>query len=323
MDLSWTNSTESSSSCPKCFYGNKCQFTTSFFSLTSLDTSIDFINHLTSFFLLSFYLFGTVGNFLTFRTFCQSVTREMGTGIYRLWLSIVAQLCLTFVLLHFMLQKHRRWTTFNCNVFEYLEKVLHSLYDSLVACTTIERTVMVYQGLSFSKLDSRRVSKFVVLILTIYHFVSILYEPFYRQNVDSTCSFDYSDHSFQNYQITTNLLHFILPYAMNIFLPLIWLTILTKNKSRLKPNESIRSNLFRAIKSYKFTLISVFLIVLFNTPRFISMFVLKCVENSLENHFYSISFFLSFVPMFFNVFLFVFPSPKYRPELIRLVQRHS
>jgi hypothetical protein len=258
-------------------------------------------------------------NFLAIGTFCQPKTREIGNGIYRLWISIIGQIGLIVLVSHILLEKTNH-EIINCYILEYLGKVLHALYDSLTACTSLERTVVIYQGISFNKLDSRRMAKLIIPILIIYHFISILYQPFYHQIIFSFnrywCIFQISNSLLRNYQSTINILHFILPYLINLILPIIWILTLTKSKLALHKNTSIWNNLKKVLSDYKHTIIANYILVLFNTPRFISIFYLTCIQYSWQN----IAYLLSLIPFLINLFIFVLPSPKYRPELFNFIQ---
>lgn len=311
-------------SCPKCFYGPHCQFTTHYFTLTSLDTYLCSMGSLSLIFLMILFIFGSVMNLLTIGTFSRAVTREMGTGIYRLWLGIIGQTCLTIVLLDLTLKKHQQWIGLTCYVFEYLRKFLHSLYDSLTACTSLERTIVISHGIAFNKAGSRRVAKVVIPILICYHSLMILYEPFYRQlksvNGREWCTLKFSHHFWENHYSLMNLLHVFTPYLINLISPITWLITLTQQKSRLNTNLSRWTHSLKVMWSYKFTFISCLSLVLLNTPRLISTWFFTCIQSVGEHDFYIISYFLSLMPMVCNLVLFVLPSPKYRPELFRLIR---
>ncbi len=208
---------------------------------------------------------------------------------------------------------------------EYLRKVLHALYDSLTACTILERTMVIYQGISFNKVSSRRVAKLLIPILILYHFVSIFHEPFYRKIIYSLnrswCILKFTNHALLNYVSATNLFHFILPYLINLILPVVWILTLTKNKSTLHKSTSIWINLKKVLSTYKHTIITNYILVLLNTPRFIFTFYLTCIKLQWQNTAYSIAYFLSLIPLMTNLLIFVLPSPKYRPEFLDFIQR--
>jgi hypothetical protein len=310
------------SNCSSCSYGPLCQFTTAYYGITSFQEVLCSIEYTSISTIIGVFLLGSLLNLFAIGTFCQLKARELGNGIYRLWISIIGQIGLIVIVSHILLEKTNH-EIINCYLLEYLRKVLHALYDSLTACTSLERTIVIYQGISFNKLDSRRVAKLIIPILILYHFVSVLYEPFYRQIIHSFnrywCILKISNHSL-NYESTINIFHFILPYSINLILPIIWILTLTKNKSTLHKNTSTWSNLKKVLSDYKHTIITNYILVLLNTPRFISIFYLTCIQLKWQNTVYNISYLLSLIPLLTNIFIFVLPSPKYRPELFNFIQ---
>ena len=255
-----------SNHCSSCSYGPLCQFTTIYYGITSLQTLFCSIECIPMYVIILIFCLGSLWNLCAIGTFCQANTREMGSGIYRLWISIIGQFGLTVVISHLFLERnHSR--IINCFIFEYLRKVLHALYDSLTACTTLERTIVIYQGISFNKIGSRRVAKLIIPILILYHFVSIVHEPFYRQVIYSFnrywCILKFPYHSLLNFEIATNIFHFILPYFINLIFPIIWVITLTKNKLMLNKNTSIWINLKKVLSTYKHAIIACYILVLF------------------------------------------------------------
>ncbi|CAF1102858.1 unnamed protein product [Rotaria sp. Silwood1] len=313
-----------SSHCSSCFYGPVCQFSTTYYGIISLQTLLCSFEYIPTGILISIFLFSSICNLFSIGTFCQSNAREMGSGIYRLWISIIGQCGLTIIVIHILMEKNNSGII-GCFILEYLRKALHASYDSLTACTTLERTMVIYQGLAFNKIHSRRLAKLIIPILIIYHFLNIFYEPFYRQLIYSLnrywCILKFSNHSIIIYQSVTNICHFILPYFINLILPIIWVLALTKKKLILNKNLSIWINLKNILFTYKYTIISCYILVLLNTPRLIFTFYLTCIKLQWQNTVYIIAYFLSLVPLMTNLFIFVLPSPKYRPEFFSLVQR--
>ncbi|CAF1239023.1 unnamed protein product [Adineta ricciae] len=308
-------------SCLNCFYGPKCQFTTAYYGITSLQILFCSIESVSKSLVLSIFVVGSVCNLFSIVTFCQPNTREMGSGIYRLWISIVGQIGLVIVVSHLLLADNKK---IGCVLLEYLRKAVHAAYDSLTACTTLERTMVIYQGITFNKIGSRRIAKLVIPILIVYHFSTILYEPFIREMKKSSnrswCILDLHTHSLLNYESVRNMLHFTIPYVINFVSPIIWILTLTKQKVTLYQNATVWANFKNVLHTYKHTIISCYILVLFNTPRFIFTFSLTCIKFQWQNTAYITAYFLSLVPLMGNLFIFVIPSPKYRPVFLGLLQ---
>lgn len=311
------------SDCSSCSYGPLCQFTTTYYGITSFQTVLCSIEHIPVSLLIGIFLLASISNLLAMGTMSRPKPVERGGGIYRLWISIIGQIGLTVIVSQIFLEKFN-YETINCYLLEYLRKALHALYDSLTACIVLDRAMIIYQGIAFSKIGSCRVAKIVIPILTIYHLMSIIYEPFYRHIATSFnrdwCVLKFPHHAFSFYYKMSNLLHFILPYAINFIFPFFWIFMLTKHKSTLHTNHSNWMNLKKVLFTYRYNIITTYTLVLLNTPRLISMFSLTCIEQSSQNTVYILAYFCSFIPLLANLFIFILPSPTYRPEFVEFIQ---
>jgi hypothetical protein len=311
--------------CSSCSYGPLCQFTTAYYGITSFQTLFCSIEYISISLIISILLLGSLLNSLAIGTYRQPKAREMVGVYYRLWIAIIGQIGLIIVVSHILFEKTKN-EKIGCYILEYIRKGLHASYDSLTACTTLERTMLIYQGISFNKIGSRRISKLVIPILILYHFISILPELFYRQlNYSSNrywCILKFpADSLILRYESLINIFHFILPYFINLILPIFWILTLTKSKSILYKNNSTWINLNKVLFAQKHTLIPCYTLVLFNTPRFIFTFYLTCIKQQWQNTAYIIAYCLSLVPFMINLLIFILPSPKYRPEFFGFIHR--
>ncbi|CAF0854927.1 unnamed protein product [Adineta ricciae] len=109
-----------------CSYRSICQYSTvsSYQIFLCLIGSIPFNIH------LCVYLLGTLLNLLFFGTFCQANVREMGSGIYRLWISLIGQLNLTIIICHVFFEMTQQHIESSCIFSEYFQIVLPSLVES-------------------------------------------------------------------------------------------------------------------------------------------------------------------------------------------------
>lgn len=313
------------SSCPSCFYGPFCQFTTAYYSITSLQTFLCSFKYFPIHIIISILFLGSLLNLLAIGTYFQPKAHELIGIYYRLWIAIIGQIGLIIVISHVVFEKTNH-VKISCYITEYIRKALHALYDSLTACTTLERTMLIFQGLSFSKLRNRRLSKLVILILILYHFISILPEQFYRQlnysSDHSWCTLKFPNHSFiLKYMSIINILQFILPYLINLIFPIVWIITLTKKKLLLNQNKTIWFNLKNVLLRQQHTIITCYLLILFNTPRFIATFSLTCIKQQWQNTAYTFAYFLSLIPLMISLLIFILPSPKYRPEFLGFIHR--
>ncbi|CAF1342030.1 unnamed protein product [Adineta ricciae] len=323
IDYSW-NSTEH---CPPCFYGSICQLTTFYYSISLesfLYTSFSTVGVLIV--LIFVFALGTVCNFLSIMTFAQATARETGSGIYRLWISIIGQVTLVIITIRLLMiirKKASRWI--DCFVVDYSISALVPLFYSLTVCLAIERIVVAYKHLLFDKQQSRRAAKKLISILMIYHFGLALYKPIHRQlRVESNrieCSYYFQTQSQINFERLINILHLILPILVNFFAPLILIVILIEHKRSLKPTTTFLSRFVDVIRTYKHNLISPLLLVTLTLPHLLITLHFHCISQSKQIIIYLFTYILSLIPFVSTLFIFVFLSPKYREEFSKLYQR--
>lgn len=311
------------SDCSSCSYGPFCQFTTAYYGITSFQTILCSMKNISLMLVSGIYILASLSNLLAIGTMFRPKLLRRGAGIYRLWLFIIGQIGLTVLVSQIFLQKFHS-EILNCYVLEYLQKALHASYHSLTACIILDRTMMIYKGIAFIKIGSCRVAKLTIPILTIYHLISIIYEPFCRHISPSFdrnwCVLTFPHHAFSYYYRISNLLHFILPYAINLIFPFFWILMLTKQKSTLHTNNSKWMNLKKVLFTYRYNIITTYLLVLLNTPRLITMLSLTCIERISQNTVYILAYFSSFIPLFTNLFIFVLLSPIYRSQFLEFLQ---
>jgi hypothetical protein len=323
----WT----STSQCSPCFYGTSCQFTTSYYSI-SLDAL--FYTFLQSRQVVAgiivIFLIATICNILSIITFCQKDSREMGNGIYRLWIAIVGQLGTIVVAIRLLLifvKKSIEIT--NSFYLDYLISVLPALQYSLTGCVAIERTVVAYQSLSFDKYRSRYAAKIVIPALVVYHFLIALHELFQCHLVSSDlqfanrswCSLYLNTRFLSTYKRTTNAVHLVLPFTLNLFAPIIMFIALTRHKATLKRNATTWSNFKDVLCTYKHNIINPSILFALMTPRLILTFHLNCITQSWQNTAYLVAYLISLVPLMTSLFIFVIPSPNFREEFLTMLQR--
>lgn len=211
----------------------------------------------------------------------------MGNGIYRLWIVIIGQFGTMILGAHplHIFAPHGS-SIINCFGLEYLISVLSAIYYSLTTCVAIEQAVVAYQHLRFVKNQSRHVAKIVIPTLIFYHFLVAFHEPFHHQLLSDIYFPDrrwYALHRHTGFlsicEKITNIVHFILPYTLNLFTPLIMLSILTKHNAGLGRNTTIWRRFKSVLYTYKNNLITPYLLVLLTTPCLILTFYLTCITQ--------------------------------------------
>ena len=316
--------------CSSCFYGSSCQFTTSYYSISLEAALLVGLQPKRIFaFIVVTSLISTLGNILSMATFCQRTAREMGSGIYRLWITIVAQLgTMAFAMRLFLISNQLSTRKIECLGLDYLISVLPCLYYSLTACLAVERVFIAYYNLTFSKERSRHVAKVITSLLIVYHFLIALHKPFHRRLLPDShvahrawCFLHFNTRFSSTFEIVTNMIHLSLPIIVNLFGTIVMLVILVNHKVALKQNASVWSDLREVIYTYRHNIISSCILVVLATPHLVMVSCLSCATRLWENTIYLVFYFVYLVPLMTSFFIFVLLSAKYRGELGRVYQR--
>ncbi|CAF1371545.1 unnamed protein product [Adineta ricciae] len=151
--------------CQKCYHGKLCQYSTSDYSL-SLDVLLSeglnlplntpmfeqtILIQICFYIIILFVFLGLIFNLLTFVTFCQADTRETGSGIYLLILSIINQFDLVLLLIRYFFLVRLETKLYFCKLFEYLAKFSPAISDWLSTFVTIDRAYSLYLAPKFDK----------------------------------------------------------------------------------------------------------------------------------------------------------------------------
>jgi hypothetical protein len=230
--------------CSGCTYGSLCQLTTSQYML-SLDVILgqdirQSIPLIKQSFLIKIVLtvivlmlsFGAISNILSLMTFKQPKVQEYGCGIYLFCLCLVGQTGLSilagrfFYLLGTQLYNvdNRLATHWSCISLEYFLNVCSMLFDWLLVCVAVERTVTIYKGTSFNKSDSVWWSKCIVIFLTFIIICSSWHELFIHELIDDPratsrhtwCVITFPWIWLKYYRLIINLINLIFPGLINL-----------------------------------------------------------------------------------------------------------
>jgi hypothetical protein len=104
---------------------------------------------------------------------------------------------------------------------DFFLHVLLSASDWLNACMAMERVVAIIKGLYFDLTKSKRVSKYVIIVVILLIIVSMLPDPFHRKFVNdledgNTWYVISYSHSFALFNSIVLVFHFLIPFIINI-----------------------------------------------------------------------------------------------------------
>lgn len=314
--------------CPKCYYGDLCQFTTLEYMI-----SIDALEMNTVLFMISclVFVFGTGMNCLSIAVFLRPKSCKTGCGLYLRTLSFVGQIGLTgfFFKLTYLYWKWSNYLTL-CIGLEFLLTVAPWIYDWLTVCVTIERAISCAKGMSFNQRFSKHIAKRLIGLIISINVLMNFHESFYRRlildprsNQQSWCVVDYPKNLswLISLRKIINIFHITMPFLINFIstLILLWYTIARKqildNFKDGMQKKSFAALFLHEIQLIKHCFISPCLLLLFALPRLIFVFTFSCIEHAWQENIYLISYFISILSMTVTLFIFILPSTVFCNEL--------
>lgn len=315
--------------CSSCYYGSFCQFTTSHYAImleTVMDMSVAREKIIGG--IIAVFLLGLACNMLSVITFFKAA-HGRGNRIYRLWISVVGLLGTIVLALRLLLLFTRQTSgIMGCFILDYLVSALTDLYYSLTACVFIEQAVVACRHPHFDNESSRHTATLIIPVLTVYHLVVGLYKPIHRQLLADPyaptrlwCSFLLRTGAPGDFERTINVLHLVLPLALNLLSPIAMLVVITRDKIVTCENTRMRSIIRQVLNTYHRNVVVPYILVACTLPYVLVTFSLNCVTQSWQNSVYLAAYFVYLTPLLGSFFIFVLTSPTFSDELYRMWQR--
>jgi hypothetical protein len=331
--------------CPPCFYGTRCQLSTSGFGL-SLDAILGYhiisnvsIIHQPSIIKFSvtltilFMVAGLINGVLCMITFKNKTVREVGCGLYLLCSSIISLLTMImfglkfwiFLLVQQTIISNQSFIYVQCMSFDFVLRVCLTMDQWLHACVTTERAAAAIKDVLFNTKKSKQAAKFIIVILLIVVIGTCIHDPFYRrlfneENVNDDdqkriwCIVTYSS-SLQVYNYVIYCFHFFGPFIINMISAFIYIIVRSRKISNRFTGRSYEEILREQFQQNKYLLIAPVVLIIFALPRLIIIFVSKCLKSMDSSWFFIVGYFISFIPPMINFIVFILPSKPYRKEL--------
>lgn len=280
------------------------------------------------------FVAGLINSALAFLTFHNKEARRVGSGIYLLASSITSSLTMCMFTVKFwffvLTQTNKSIPEFvllgGCMVIEPAMKLALYLDAWLNACVAIERTIAVFRGVNFDQKQSRRVARWIILVLPCLVLGSIIHEPLYRQLFSDRqmqsvwCVPRYSG-TVQSYNTIILFFHFIGPSAANLFSALFIIFGTVRQRSLTNDQQSYTAQLRRQLREHKQLLISPLVLVLLSLPRLIISLLSGCIDVSSHSWLYLSGYFISFIPSVLVFAVFVIPSGLYKKQFRESLKR--
>ena len=328
--------TSSSCFCRECYFGNQCQLTSIGFGL-SLDhilgyniwPNIDFLQQpkivrISTGVTIVMFLFAIINTILSIITFQTKKSLDVGCGIYLLISSITSILTMTMFTLKFFLLifsqmsiiKNYSFLYINCIMMDITLKSFLAIGDWLNACVAVERTITIYTEVKFNKKKSKIYAKWIIIGIYLFTFISYIHDPIHRKLLEDNeeerkwCVVNYSS-SIEIYAIFINIIHFFLPFGINIISFIIMIILLARKKSEINQRQTYKTHLWIQFQQHKHRLFSSIILIIIAMPRLIISFLSECMKSARNSNLYLIGYFMSFIPPLLIFILFVLPSEFY------------
>ena len=274
-----------------------------------------------------FFVAGLINSGLSLLTFQNRETRQVGTGIYLLTSSVTSFLTISMFTINFWFfvltrtnpSVSRSILHGGCVIIEPALKLVLYLDNWLNACVAVERAIAVSRGVKFDKQRSKRIARWILLVLPFTLVASIIHEPLHRQLFDDRemqsvwCVTRYSS-SLQHYNTIILFFHFLGPFAANLFSALFIIFGTVRRRSRIQVGHSYIEQLRQQLSEHKQLLISPMVLVLLSLPRLIISLISGCVDVSRHAWLYLLGYFISFIPSVMIFVVFVLPSGLYKRQ---------
>ncbi|CAF0831673.1 unnamed protein product [Adineta ricciae] len=329
--------------CRSCYFGTRCQHSTSEFGL-SLDAilayriipNVDLIDQTTvvkiSFSLtILFFIFGIINGMLSLITFKSKNVREVGCGIYLFGSSITTILTMFmfaskyFIYLSTQMSSlsNESFLKIQCYLLDFLLRICLNMDQWINACVALERAVTVIQGAQFNRKKSKTLAKKIIFILLIFNILTSIHDPIYRkltveENENNEhkriwCVVSYSS-NLQIYNRIINTLHFFIPFLINFISSIILITKKSRQQSNLHENQPYSDELRKQLREHRRLLIAPVVLFLLALPRLILSYVSQCMNSARDSSIFISGYFISFIPPMITFTIFVIPSEFYRKE---------
>ncbi|CAF1587915.1 unnamed protein product, partial [Adineta steineri] len=266
--------------CRSCYYGDRCQFSTSEFGL-SLDAILAYhiipnvnIIHQTFIVKLSlsitilFIFIGVINDILSFITFKNKKVREMSCGIYLFGSSITTLLTMIlFGLKYFIylssqmsILSNQSFFKIQCHSLDFLLQICLNMNQWFNACVALERAITVIQGIQFNKKKNKKLAKKMLIILFFFIILTSIHDPIYRRLFEEEendndemkriwCIVTYPS-NLQIYNRILNTFHFFVPFLINFISSIILITKTSDQQSHLHQNRSYQDMLWEKIREH-------------------------------------------------------------------------
>ena len=331
--------------CPECFYGSECQFTSKG-SVISLDVilgysilpDVPFIRQsilvkVSTALTTCMLIVGLINGIFSAMTFRARKLREVGCGHYLLASSVISLLIVVIVTFKFVvflfaqmsIIKNHTFLYINCISIDFISRSLLAMSDWLNASVSIERAFTTVKGVSFNKTKSCQIARFVIFIIIVFVFGSLVHDPIHRQLVEDDriwCIIQYPTLQLEFFSSSIDIFHFILPFTTQIVSALVIILSAARLRASAQKQQSYRQHFREQWHYHKHLIFSSLVLILLAIPRLVLSSLSGCMESQRQPEFFLAGYFISIVPSLLTFVIYVLPSKTYKDTFDTMVKQY-
>ena len=272
-------------------------------------------------------------------TFKNKITRESGCGIYLFCSSILVFLIMIVFLLKFSIVllsqmgqiQNQLFLSIQCHSIDFLLRSLLTMDQWLTTFVAVERASTIIKRTNFNKNKAKFFAKWITGGRILVSIITNIHDPIYRSlfeennNEDDQkrfwCIINYSP-IVKILSLIINILHFILPFIINIISALIIIFISTKQQAVIKKKKKYQEILKEQIEQHRNLLIGPCVSIILAIPRLIISLISGCIKSDRDSWLSLFGYFISLIPPLLTFILFVLPSTTYRKAFGQVISRY-
>ncbi|CAF1504357.1 unnamed protein product [Adineta ricciae] len=291
------------------------------------------------------FVAGLINSVLSFLTFKSKDAQQVGCGLYLLASSITSLLTIIMFIIKFwfLVITRRNVSIINpavfqggCKSIETLLKLFLYFDNWLNACVAVERAFHVYIGINVDKKKSRRIARWIILILPFCILGTLVHEPIFRKsfqypleinknksnqtytNITNEVTTDQPvqciteyPRSIQNYNTIILFFHLVVPFIANLFSALFIIFGAARQRSKIHKSRKYKDLVREQFHEHKQLIISPIILLILSSPRLIIALLPGCIKITQHLWIYLLAYFISFIPSVLIFMIFVYPSEMY------------
>ncbi|CAF2836494.1 unnamed protein product [Rotaria sp. Silwood2] len=309
--------------CLTCFYGKRCEFSSSGFGL-SLDAILGyhiqphivirhqpFVVQISIIITIVMIIVGFINGSLSIITFNNRETRQIGCGIYLLGSSITTVVIMIIFALKFWILvitqityiTNRLFLRYQCVSIDFLLQINLHVNQWLNAGVALERAIITVKGINFNRKKSKQMAKYIVLTLLLLNIGTTIHDPIHRRLIDTDndddnekriwCIVTYSS-SLQMFNTVMNIFHFLTPFFINFISALSIIILTARQRRTIEHDQRYQKLLYEQLKEHSHLLIAPIALVVLAVPRLIISFIPGCMKSIDDPWMYLIGYFILF-----------------------------